>query len=48
MEKLHRAFDMNPSPNDKEREVLAEACGMTYKQVSDSDSDCNCKCEGWC
>lgn len=34
MGKLHQAFEMNPSPNDKEREVLAEACEMTYKQVS--------------
>ena len=31
---LQQAFDINPSPNDKERAVLAEAIGFTYKQVS--------------
>jgi hypothetical protein len=30
---LQRAFDANPTPNDKEREMLATASGYTYKQV---------------
>ncbi|KAH8083225.1 hypothetical protein HD553DRAFT_357583, partial [Filobasidium floriforme] len=31
---LQLAFDVNPTPNDKEREMLASASGFTYKQVT--------------
>ncbi|KAG7561828.1 hypothetical protein FFLO_02729 [Filobasidium floriforme] len=31
---LQQAFNVNPTPNDKEREMLATASGYTYKQVT--------------
>jgi hypothetical protein len=31
---LMQAFQVQPSPNDKERETLARACGISYKQVT--------------
>lgn len=35
---LQQAFDINSSPNDKERAILAEVVGYTYKQVCDGSS----------